>query len=278
MKIINPQKEETTLSIIFSVISIIIGLISLASYLFSGYNWLLENNLTHILIPLGIGIFTTILFVLFFKNKDYLYIWFLSCFMKMSAVESSYKLVKSVGTYEYISRTSMKFTYIASIKVLKGYFEGLPLFYKWTGDDKVNAKCISAGQKLEIRDDDFQDGMQHYFLKASNNACSFSKKDTVPELGYITEVMNDTKNKSLPYLSKGVANITDTLILKVIFSHDVNPKNIRLITYIHYCDVKHFVSEDATLRLMDDGRKYVEWTVKKPIYGGKYMISWIIGT
>lgn len=269
------QEKFSALTKVLQIVSLISGLLTIMPVLFTIYQIFVENSLVEIFLS---GFVAVVLFILtvfivrLLKDKEK-YLMFISWFMDLTSADSGYRVSRTLGEYEYLSRNEMSVRREYLIKITNGTFTGIPIQYKWTGANDVPAIAVETGQILEPRDNDYRDGQQHYFLKFSQNK-SYVKGDDVPCMKYAIENMYDSEGKALPYLSTSIPNPTDELTLRVIFARGLFPRNIRKLTYLHYTDVSHFSSEVLKLQRSADDKDFVEWHISHPVYGGKYVISW----
>ena len=86
--------------------------------------------------------------------------------------------------------------------------------------------------------------------------------------------MRDAKHKASPHLASGIYEETDEIVLRVIFPMEINITNIRKLEFIHYTDEEHFHCINENTPEIRNGKKVIEYPVKSPIYGGKYIIDW----
>ena len=236
------------------------------------------------LIPLGFGILTKqynyfylsmllfIISVTIFIYRNKISKKGLSLFMNFTAPNKVYKLINKTVTYEFLARDKMRHEKTFKIKVLHDGFNHMLDKYTWTGKQELVAEPIIQNQKVEPVDRKF--GMQRVRISYKDYKI-FSKNEKV-EMGFKIENMEDKEKNSSLHLSSGIYEITDFLILKVIFNKDLSPKNIRKLEYIHYTDDEHYKCEKLSNATLDESqnKKIIEWQIKKPIYGGKYIIDW----
>lgn len=192
--------------------------------------------------------------------------------MNLTCPDKMYKLTKKEVIYEFYSRDKMYHEKIFHVDVLHDGFTRITDKFKWTGDEKLNPKAKYENQSIEMLDEKF--GMQRYCIKFKQGI-SYSRHNNVPPMSMIIENITDQNQKSSLHLSTGVFEVTDSIILHIIFDNKLKPINIRKLEFIHYSDDEHYRCTEAnyTYNNLTD-KKEIIWEIKNPFYGGKYMIDW----
>lgn len=195
----------------------------------------------------------------------------LKFFMNLTSLDKPYKLMKKKVIYEFISREEIRHEKTFVVKALHNGVDNITDKYQWSGGEVYAIEPLFKKDAVELQNN--RSGIQTYRI-FDKNGRRFGKGE-IFDMGMKME-LRDPDHKSLPYLSSGVYEITDRLTLVVLFSMDLMPVNIRLLSYIHYTDEDHFKCEDIDkLDINATGdRKMVVFDIPSPIYGGKYIIEW----
>ena len=262
-----------------SFLSIVASLIAIISFVFPGFSiyWLIvaireAHNMASIIWGIVLSVLL-ILYICVIVNKDKIAIVVLTWIINLTAPKQSYKVIYKACKYEYVSQTELRYEKRIKPKPLRN-IDGIHDQFNWTGNTALIPKPLySDTQYVELKDRKF--GMQRYDIKFNNNR-NYSKKEDVPELGMVIENINDPKFEASTHLSSGVYEITEELTLKVVFDPNLKPHNFRKLTYLHYTDREHYCCDtNVEIRFDANTNKiFVEWIIKKPIFGAKYLIDW----
>lgn len=192
--------------------------------------------------------------------------------MNLTCPDKMYKTKEKHVIYEFKSRTSMRHEKCFKVEALHDGFSGVIDKFKWTGDTELIPKAKERSQTIELMDQPF--GMQRYKIKFKHNR-TYNRREDIEDMSMVIDNIQDPNKKSSLHLSSGVFEITDCLKLHVIFNKDLKPTHIRKLEYLHYSDDEHYKCENVTYENNDKtDTKEVIWEIKKPIYGGKYIIDW----
>ena len=191
--------------------------------------------------------------------------------MNKTAPNKKCKITSKKLIYTYKSLNEMSFENEFHVKALH---DGLDCFtdrYKWTGSDAITPTPINSNHTIDNLDT--SSGYQRYRL---NFGKSYNKKDKAVRTGIEFKNMQDKNNTSLPFLSTGVYDVTDELILEVRFPINLCVTNIRKLEYLHFTDEEHYncITENNTEIDDINNVKKIVYKVKNPVYGGKYAIDW----
>ncbi|NCA80143.1 MAG: hypothetical protein EOM76_08170 [Sphingobacteriia bacterium] len=194
-------------------------------------------------------------------------------FMDLTAPNKTYKITNKFVTYEFLSRTSMQFKNEFYVKPLHDGVDNIVDKYKWSVNQELHILPITQGHDVQKMDMDSVFGYQQYRIFFNR---SYNKEDKPIRTGIVIEDMHDVEKKSLLHLGTGIYDITSTLTLKIIFNSSLQPINIRELEYIHYTDEQHYYCKRIHQAELNEqtGNKEINWVIKHPIYGGKYMIEW----
>lgn len=191
-------------------------------------------------------------------------------FLSLTAPSKSYKLTEKEVIYEFISRTQMRHEKNFNVKILHTSFQGIDDKYRWTGDSLL--KPVPKDQKhFKINMLGAKFGLIRYYVEVLGDK-KYSKNNS-EKIGVVFEDIKDPDKKSSLHLSTGIFEKTDCLKLAILFDPSLRPINGRRLEYIHYTDDVHYTSDNIEPEYKDGKLCYV-WTIKKPLYGGKYMIEW----
>lgn len=260
----NKEINSKLLGSFSDILNVISSLISIIPFLL-GY-------FTGCLFYYIIGIILVIIILLLFIFRKQVARFIFKFFMRLTCPDKSYKLKEKEVTFEYISRSEMQHKKTFKVTVLHDGFTGITDKYRWTAPQELTPTALHNNQ--EIKKLDKKIGMQRYEIKFRDGQ-RYNKHDEVPEMGMEITNMIDENGKSSPHLSSGVFEITDMLVLHVIFNIELMPRNIRKLEYLHYSDDDHYSCEKVECTLNNQtNKKEVIWKIKNPIYGGKYMIDW----
>ena len=190
---------------------------------------------------------------------------------------------------------------IKNKKVIYGYLEEDKLFFqakflikvrntairclddnklKWTAGEIKNIEPVILGQTIKFNENQTMTQIgceKQAFSIFFENEREITKNDDWEHTGFKISELNDPEKKAKPALCVGVYDRTKDLYMKVFFNKSMNPRNIRLKKYAHFIDNEPY--EVGKLSTKYDEKYddlYVEATIKKPIYGGKYEIDWVL--
>lgn len=191
-------------------------------------------------------------------------------FMNMTAPDKLCEIVSKNLVYEYLSMTEMSFKNEFYVKPLHDGLDSFSDKYKWTGSESVMPEPLVNTHRIELVDS--INGFDRYKIIFGNKC--YNKHDGPLKTGIILKNMRDTDKTACPYLSTGIYDKTKNLTLQVCFPMNLNPTNIRKLEYIHYTDEEHYRCINENSPEIIDNRKIISWNIKKPIFGGKYVIDW----
>lgn len=208
------------------------------------------------------------------------FIW-ISNVSRPARIGYSLKSKTIIYRYETPNKLSMEKRYRPIVE--EGSFNGVADNFWWTGSHgDLEPTCPVSGQKYVGEISRF--GPARYKIEFTGRR-EYHKGDTVPEMIVRFDDIDDSDHAAQLHLSTGVYEKTDLLILRVEFPRELIVNSIRLLTYIHYTDPFYYSAEDATLQCCNScvscnansrNHCYVEWRISHPIYGGKYMIEWVL--
>jgi hypothetical protein len=191
-------------------------------------------------------------------------------FMNLTVPDKLCEITSKSIVYEYLSMTEMRFKNEFYIKPLHDGLDSFSDKYKWTGSEPVEPEPLVPTHRIEPVGS--TSGFERYKIIFGNKC--YNKHDGPLKTGIFIESMRDTDQTACPYLSTGIYDKTRNLSLEVCFPMNLNPTNIRKLEYIHYTDEEHYRCVRENSPEIADNRKIIKWIIKKPIYGGKYVIDW----
>lgn len=150
---------------------------------------------------------------------------------------------------------------------------------RWTAGSIGNIEPLIPGQSIKIDEKLTMTQIgcekQAFSIRFQDDR-EITKNDDWEPTGFKIPVLDDPEQKSKTSLCIGVYDRTYDLYMKVFFAEGMNPHGIRLKKYAHFIDNEPYEVEAMPI-LYDKqyGNSYVEATIKKPIYGGKYEIDWM---
>lgn len=196
------------------------------------------------------------------------------------APNSQYCYAVWESTYEYISMKEMAFRSRYVVKALQTGVDHIRIRLNWSGATEANkihpeiekgAECST--KSIEYVGDEF--GYKFYDVYSQK---PLNKGDEPVKLGININGMTATEEKKVSHhLLTNVSVITDTLHMKVILPKNIYPKNIVAHEYLHATDDYHWRDHSSELsrpQRQDDGKWVISWSISKPVYGGKYLITW----
>ncbi len=223
-------------------------------------------------LKIAICVIAAIIIILIVRNFSQIAYRILVALMNLTAPDQPYKLNHKTVVYEFFSRHEMYHEKIFEGVALHNGVDHIDDKYKWTGNNTCVVEPLFPGQSIEILDNKY--GMQNYRI---NN---YDKKRVCRgqeiKMGMKIQGLVDPNGTSSLHLSSGVYEITDKLTLRVVFDNTLKPHNIRKVEYLHYTDDNHFKCSDNVEYDYDtlNDKKFVEWTIEHPVFGGRYVIDW----
>ena len=261
------NKSESKLKFI-SILSDVLGITSFITTLIPVILGFTTNTKIYFLLGL---VFLIVLIIVSLKRKS-IATALLKKIMNLTCPDKMYKLKEKEVLYEFIDREHMRHEKTFIPEVLHDGFTGIDDKFKWTGEGALIPTAKYETQEIEMLDQKF--GMQRYRIKFKNGI-RYSSHDNVAKMGMVIESIEDLNKTSSLHLASGVFEVTDKLILKLSFPQDLTPKNIRFLEYIHYSDDEHYSCKEGTYDFNQEKNKNeIIWEIKKPYFGGKYMIDW----
>ncbi len=252
------------LSLISDIISLIIFLISVLS----GSLYIAFKSIE----ALFFSIFFAILLIISFFFRKRIAKCIMIYLMNLTAPDKRCRITSKKVIYEYKSMTEMCFSNEFFVKPLYDGLTSFPDKYKWTGPYTPKPKPLISNHKIDLIDIKY--GYQRYCINLG--AKSYNKSDRPIRTGIKLESLKDPDRQASPHLATGIYDCTENLTLEVWFPMDVNVTNIRKLEYIHFTDEEHYhCTEENSPEICNElKKKVIRYSIKRPIYGGKYLIDW----
>lgn len=262
------MKEKYSKIQFISLVSDMLSIVSFFLTFASASSYIVYDNIYF----LYIGIFFLSIFILMILKRKVIAKKLMVFFMNLTAPDKLCEIVSKNLVYEYISMTEMSFKDEFYVKPLHDGLDSFSDKYKWTGSEPVLPEPIVNTHRIEPIDNNTRNGFQRYKIVFGNKC--YNKHDGPLKTGIIIRNMRDTEKVACPYLSTGIYDKTKNLSLEVCFPMNLNPTNIRKLEYIHYTDEEHYRCINENSPEVIDNKKIIKWEIKKPIFGGKYIIDW----
>jgi hypothetical protein len=262
------MKENYSKIQFISVVSDLLSIVSFFLSLASASTYFVFDLITF----LYIGVFFLVLFIIILLKRQSIAVKLMVVFMNLTAPDKLCEITSKSLVYEYHSMTEMSFKNEFYVKPLHDGCDAFSDKYKWTGTEPVDPEPLVATHRIEYIDNNTRNGFNRYKIVFGNKC--YNKHDGPLKTGIIIKNMRDTDKVACPYLSTGIYEKTKNLTMEVCFPLNLNPTNIRKLEYIHYTDEEHYRCISQNSPEIADGKKVIRWEIKKPIFGGKYMIDW----
>ncbi len=253
---------------ILSTLATLFTILSFYGYSASGY------NILYLIVSVILLIITGFLFV----NRKNISKNILVFILNKTASSQNIEIRDKIVRYEHIERYKFMFQSIFSIKVtgdtpINAHTEKL----KWTAGFISDVIPTQPSHRIEYDKDplSYNHIDKQIFKIVFPNGKTISKNDAPYKTGFKILNLEDDKHIAKPILVVGIYNVTTNLTLKVFFCEDLHPIEIRGLKYAHFIDEDPYDSIPLDLMHDDENNKnYVEFNIKRPIYGGKYAIDW----
>lgn len=181
--------------------------------------------------------------------------------------------------YEYKSMSEMAFRAKYGVNALQAGVDHIRVRYSWSGEtaaSPVVPKPYSSAEEniftAAVEEDGREFGYKYYKVYSKT---AYNKGDPVFWLGTTTDLVCADQEKISHHLMTNISVVTERLNMKVILPRNIKPNNVQFFEYLHSTDYYHWHTYRKEAKLLEDGRRIIEWDIEKPIIGGKYLISWI---
>ena len=191
--------------------------------------------------------------------------------------KKNYTVLSKECIYTYISRTELKYKKIHTIQSNTGNVTSFSDKFKWSVEQKlddIKISCLSCGTNMILKREE-----NWHCYTINFPAIVKGNKKTLP-----IEIVDlkDPDKRALPFLSSNIIDKTKKLVLKVVFSSDVDPQNFKYKIFDNYssnCPI-YCEDKDSSIPLKKRHMHYdqethtLSVTEFYPIEGYKYLLSW----
>lgn len=261
---------------ILKIIESIISIFSTSLTILSFFGYTANGNYTFIIIGF-IMLFNTIL--LYLKRRKISSVIMIKL-MNFTVPDTNIEIVDKTVNYEYIAIDKFQYECRFKIKVNSEPINEFNDKIKWTAGAITKIDPIVKGHTVTLVDCPSNSQIilcaQDFTIKFGHNREITKKDDPVPT-GFKISDLNDPERKAVPILCVGIYDKTYNLTLRVTFDKTLNPTNIRFLKYSHFNDKSPYEIVYVPLEYDENAEKrYVEYKIKNPIYGGKYTFDWVL--
>lgn len=180
--------------------------------------------------------------------------------------------------YTYLDRETLSLRVDYKVKPISNSYREISDKLKWSAGDVDNIVNVVQGQEivpiLDAKKDDIQAhlGYQDFLIKLPK---VYTKRDPPFATGFKCDRLYDPNHKATTCLIAGIYQKTNRITLRVRFSKSLNVVHIRKLKFADFLDNEHYDCELGELKL-DETQSFhcVEFSIKRPICGGKYAIDW----
>lgn len=205
--------------------------------------------------------------------------------IKIAFVPDTYKYLDSKYIYEYHTRWKIQHNFFITPKILSPEFKDISFRQKWTGKDtSVNPHknnfeyvCKTLGYKIETSKTTSE--YCYYKISAANSFASPKVNSSLGTLEFQSDCVEDTLQQSEPFYAKSIFEDTNSLTLELRFHEPIakSVSNVSGEVYVRALDKKPFLVITEPMIVKKEEGNYVsyQWTIDKPIYGGRYLLTWV---
>ena len=281
MKSIEKKAHATRAGEVFDWINRILTILTFLGISVSTVKNFLNRTWEKNWIPVAVwGAFFIIYSILFSLLRRYSS-YFIKTAVNVFSRKSRYKLLTWENTYEYLNCDEMQFRSELTVKPLETGVEYIRTRYNWSGGTEVKPEPITDDGFMtgKIENDGKEFGYHFYrvFSKTMLNG-----NDPPVKLGIKICNLKKKKKTASPHLLTNINVETDVLILKVILPNVISFQNVEYLEYLHATDDFHWhryvadtKNSPVTIESSTNSNKTtITWEIKKPVFGGKYVIRW----
>lgn len=195
--------------------------------------------------------------------------------LKYIFIKKSFTVLEKECIYRYINRTELEYSKNHKIKANTNDISSFSDKFKWSVEqnlDDICIQCLSCDSSMTLK----RDENWHCYSITFDSLPKNSEKD----IKIIIKDLKDPNKKALPFLSSNIIHKTRRLVLKVVFSEDVVPINLKYKIFDNYSSDNPIYSEDYENQPKQPRMKYDVQTrtlsvvEEYPIWGYKYLLSW----
>ncbi len=183
-----------------------------------------------------------------------------ACISKGSYILKSREIV-----YEFIDREHIKHSKKFVVIPRTTGFDTFTDRYVYSGDHECVVRSVFPRQRIV---DTYKDhGWNFYSIKLSEPAPKGMEK----EFGMKMDTIKDLEHKSKPFLSTGIYEPTENLVMDVYFRNGLVPHGAKIKIFDDYVDRTPIFEQELAY---DSENHRLRYEVAYPIYHYKYLIVW----
>lgn len=265
-------KNLTVVGKVFSAVSDVLTILSYLGLTLSVIAGIIKKSLICV-IPFVISIIILIIICFCKKNNTAI----IKYILKIFAYNMQYTFDEWTTEYEYHTIDKMSFSTSYLVRAQQTGVDNIRVKFNWSGAtdlNPINPQPICKGDFQSNRIELFarEYGYNHYKLYSKH---SINKGDTPIKMGVKLSNLVDTERKASSHILTSISVDTKKLTMIAIFPTTMPIKNIRCLEYLHSTDDFHWhnLSDEHKIEL-SGSKQYLIWSVDKPVYGGKYIMSW----
>lgn len=267
------DNQSTRLGNIGSVLTII----QFVFPIFTGFVAHLLNASLYLSVGIAVVCFVICITLLkFFRHSLMLHL--LESFYYLLAPRKNWTCRDKVIEYTYKDRETLTLRVEYKVKLTSNSCKEIPDKLKWSAGEVDKISSVVSGQEIipveNAKKDDIQAhlGYQDFLIRLPK---VYTKSDPPFPTGFKCDALHDPQHKAMTCLIAGIYQKTNKITLRVRFSKSLNVRNIRKLKFADFLDNEHYDCERGELKL-DEAQEfhYVEFSIKRPISGGKYAIDW----
>lgn len=230
-------------------------------------------------LSVGMGIICFAVCIILLRHfRDFLVIRLLEVLHYLLAPRKGWICRDKVIEYTYIDRETLTLRVDYKVKLISSSCKEIPDKLKWSAGSVDEISSVVPGQEIICVEDGKRDdiqahlGYQDFLIKLPK---VYTKGEAPFSTGFKCDALHDPQHKAKTCLIAGIYQKTNRITLRVRFSKSLNVINIRKLKFADFLDSEHYDCETGELKL-DEKQEfhYVEFSIKRPILGGKYAIDW----
>jgi len=261
---------------ILKIIETVLSIFGTSLTILSFYGYKAKGNYNFIILGF---IMLLITMLIFWKRKNISSVIMIKL-MNFTVPNTNIEIVDKTVNYEYIAIDQLYYECRFKIKVNREPINEFNDKIKWTAGAITKIDPIVRGHIVNLAECPSNSqiilGAQDFTIKFEHNR-EITNEDEPIVTGFKISDLNDPERKAKPILCVGIYDKTYNLTLRVTFEKTLNPTNIRFLKYSHFNDKSPYEIVCVPLEYdKDTEKRYVQYNIKKPIYGGKYTFDWVL--
>ena len=265
------KKHNTKIGTIFGFIINSITVLSFLGVTFATVVSFITKNWWWMLLILAIPAF--IFLIMTIRKTSVALVKFI---IRLFSINNKYKFNEFKATYEYVTPCTMKYRSEYLVKAKQSGVDNIRLRLNWSGScssEPLHPKPMYKARTITETEDEF--GYTTYKLEIP----SINANDKPIKAGVKLDSLTVDKVEPKKHLKVGISVVTDNLVMKVIFPRNLEPINVEFLEYLHFTDDNHWhrivdVKETKPVYRANRKQYVLTWSIKKPVFGGKYIIKW----